>query len=114
MSEPTVAPHADSADAVFQSWERLRMVYNVILGLAFIPWLKPFVENGKFTTLVVEGAFAANLCYCAGPVIEGYAALLGIPRKMARYTLFACGTLLALLLELGTILSFLHLLPEGF
>lgn len=97
----------ESADDVFKRWEQLRIVYNVILGLGMIPFLKQFLDQPQFTMEVLAGAVGANACYCAGPVVEGYAAMLGLPRRPTRWVIFAGGVLIALALEIICIAEFL-------
>lgn len=91
----------ESADEVFRRWEQLRIVYNVVLGLAMIPFLKQFLDQPQFTMQVLAGAVGANVCFCAGPVVEGYAAMIGLPRKPTRWVIFAGGVLLSLALEIS-------------
>ena len=98
---PPPGPNLDSADEVFRRWEQLRIVYNLVLGLAMIPFLKQFLDQPQFTMQVLEGAVGANLCFCAGPVVEGYAAMIGLPRRPTRWVIFAGGLLLSLALEIA-------------
>lgn len=107
MSEAESPPAQESADDVFRSWERLRIAYNVILGLGMIPFLKQFLDQPQFTMEVLAGAVGANLCFCAGPVAEGYAAMIGLPRRLTRRVIFAGGVLIALALELGYVAGLL-------
>ena len=111
MPDETPNPPAESAAAAFRQWEWLRVAFNVVLGLVLLPWLGEFVSHREFTAFVIKAAIGANLCFCTGPVAEGYAALLKIPRNVSRYSLFIAGTLLAVLLEVFGILNFLH--PES-
>jgi hypothetical protein len=51
---------------------------------------------------------AANVAFCAGHVLEGYASLVGIPRKITRYGVFVLGTIFAvfvgnLMISLGQV-----------
>ena len=96
----------ESAAAAFRQWEWLRLAYNVVLFLALLPWFSPLIDDRKFTVFVIECAIAANICFCVGPVVEGYVSLIGIPRKVTRYTLFAGGVLLAVVIEVFSIVSF--------
>ena len=88
------------------------MVYNGVLTLALLPWFGPLIDDRKFTVFVIKCAIGANLCFCVGPVVEGYAAWVGIPRKAARYLLFAGGVLLAVAIEVDSIIFFFN--PESF
>jgi hypothetical protein len=112
MSESILPSPEESASEVFKRWEQLRIAFNVVLGLVLIPWLGPFISNEKFTLFVIECAVAANLAFCTGPVVEGYAALIGLSRKVSRYTLFALGMILSIALEIGVISVFLN--PNSF
>ena len=98
--------------AVFQRWEQLRIAFNTVLALVLIPWFGQFISNEKFTFFVFKCAVAANLAFCTGPVVEGYASLISIPRKVSRYTLFALGMILSITLEIGAITVFLN--PNSF
>ena len=111
MPEETPNIPPESVHSVFRHWEWLRLVYNFVLALVLLPWLGEFVSNRKFTVFVIESALVANLCFCTGSVIEGYAALIGVPRKVSRYTLFAFGTLFSVAVEILLIHDFLH--PES-
>lgn len=102
-----ITPELESADAQFRSWERLRIPYNAVLILGMLPFMKVFLDNPKFTEDVVLGAVAANICFCAGPVAEGYATLIGLPRKPSRWVIFITGILIALMLEAACIIEFL-------
>ena len=84
------------AMAVFVAWEKLRLVYNMILaaesmllmGLGTLFWLP----------ILLQGALLANVCFCAGPVAEGYLCLLGANRTAARWTVFILGILASVVL----------------
>ena len=105
-------PPVESAAAAFQQWEWLRLAYNVVLGLVLLPWFGPLIDDRTFTVFVIKCAIGANLCFCVGPVVEGYASWMGAPRKVARYALFVSGMLLALVLEVGAIITFFN--PDSF
>lgn len=107
MSELESIPIQETADDVFRRWEQLRIPYNLILGLGMIPFLKQFLDQPEFTLNVLAGAVAANVCFCAGPVAEGYAALIGLPRKLSRWVIFAGGVLISLVLEIASIAELL-------
>lgn len=98
----------ESADAVFKHWEILRIVYNAVLAVVLIPWLRFFVSDSEFAMHVIEGAIAANIAFCVGHVAEGYLSMVITPRKDARYVLFILGTLLSIFLELAHIMGYLN------
>jgi hypothetical protein len=85
----------ESARSVFLAWEKLRLVYNAVLVVFVLLIPRPFFDVLESLIFLAEGAFIANLCYCAGPVAEGYLALLGADRSRVRLVLFVLGTLLA-------------------
>ena len=90
---PDIRKDDVSAMDVFLAWEKLRIVYNgVLVSIVVISILSgrdfnPFV--------LIEGALFANLCYCSGPVAEGYCCLFGISRQFARAVIFIVGVLMA-------------------
>src|SRR5579864_3672300 len=62
---------------VFFAWEKLRLLYN---GLLIVVVLVRFEFNFRVILFFVEPAIYANLCFCAGPVAEGYLTWFGVPR----------------------------------
>lgn len=98
-------PTGDSARAVFLAWERLRLGYNATLGLVVLVLAGHDLGDRDFRTFVLRAAVAANLCFCLGPVAEGYLALLGANRRVARWFVFVPGTLLGCLLTLAALFS---------
>jgi hypothetical protein len=85
-----------TAMQVFGAWELLRLVYNLTLVLVVVFWVF-FSGHGLHPRVVFslpKEAVVANLCFCAGPVLEGYLFLIGVPRRRARWGLFIIGTLL--------------------
>lgn len=83
------------AMAVFIAWEKLRLLYNAFLAVLVIVELAPL---GVLVLLpiLLEAALVANICYCVGPVAEGYLCCIGVKRTNARYALFVLGTILSL------------------
>lgn len=115
--EATVAPaRPDDAQAdffaLFVLWERYRLIYNAILaletllGLAFVPWRSPIM----LLSVLVEGAIAANVCFCAGLVLNGYAWWLGFRGRIIGVVICGVGTLLAMGLAWAALLT-LSMLP---
>src|SRR5262249_45571426 len=81
VSEPVAASTESvrqtfpDAMEVFIAWERLRLLYNAILVVSVLLHLKSLL--GLFhASFLLEAALAANVCFCAGPVAEGYLCLL--------------------------------------
>ncbi len=89
----------ETADAVFKHWEWLRLVYNGVLAVGLIPLGNKLIANLNLTEFVIWYVIAANVAFCAGHVLEGYASLVGVPRKIARYGVFVLGTLIAVFVE---------------
>jgi len=84
---------APTASEVFFAWERLRLVYNAIL-VAVVLFRRLGGEDLQVQFLV-ENALFANLCFCVGPVAEGYLVCIGLRRKAMRWLLFLGGSVLA-------------------
>jgi ABC-type branched-subunit amino acid transport system permease subunit len=89
------------ARSVFLAWEKLRIVYVIIL--AFITILlagATGIFNLALVRLIVLGAVVANVAYFAGPTIETYVRWLGYNRNWPRWVMFIGGTLLSIILEI--------------
>jgi hypothetical protein len=92
-----VARHHTDAMAVFFAWEKLRIAYNLVLVVVVVLFA---LTTGKshyflFWLNVAWEALIANVCFCAGPVSEGYLHWLGYQRPVARWLLFVNGLLLS-------------------
>lgn len=83
------------ARGIFLAWEKLRVVYIVLL--AGVCWL-----IGKITTTITSPEFwievflgggVANVCYFAGPILESYVTWLGVRPRWLRSVTFIAGTL---------------------
>ncbi len=123
-STSTTAPFADStalkssdgsllhiARAVFLAWEKLRIVYVIILCLVTLMVTGATgLSNWRVLRLIVEGAVVANVAYFAGPTIETYVRWLGYERMWPRWLMFGSGTLLSIVLALGVLAT--ALLPN--
>jgi hypothetical protein len=109
---PTYPP-ADSAKEVFLAWEKLRLIYNCLLAVVSLSagyaWLgvRDIID---FLTFLFEGAIGANLCFCLGPVIEGYLSLMGVNRRKVRLLLFVLGTLIACMFAAAALASWLMII----
>lgn len=99
----TIATLLSNAKATFLAWERLRVLYVLVLGLLTV--LLAGAELGRLKTLMVvaEGAFVANVCFFAGPLVETAIHWLGYDGKWVRWLLFICGMLLSCLLVVATL-----------
>lgn len=119
-SNPYAAPSAparpstDRPGAVglelFLRWEKLRVLYNAILGvetLVLLGTIRPSVKGGTPALLewLAVLCFAANVCYCVGPVLDGYAHLIGLRGRSVTGVLFGLGTSFSILLALAAIVS---------
>lgn len=67
---------------VFVVWEKLRLVYNGLLVAVVVAIFREAVFFVPLVFLVVP-AILANVCFCAGPVAEGYLCLIQVPRWFA-------------------------------
>ena len=80
---------------VFIRWERLRILYNLMLILLV---LYPYdlatlrLRLPEFLVLLM-GAVLANLCFLAGPIAESYLYWIGIRSRAVTAGLFILGTL---------------------
>jgi len=87
---------------VVVAWEKLRIVYNVVLAVeaaAFLVGVFPVGRTGRgLVKQIVLGGLAANLFFCAGPVIDGYLSWLGLRSRWITSILFLLGTALAMLM----------------
>jgi hypothetical protein len=96
---------------LFLRWERLRLIYNAVLGVETVLVLmanppRGGVEAmGSLAFVVAAYAVVANVCFCAGPVLEGYARLLKIRGTAVTGLLFGLGTAFAMMLTLVACLS---------
>lgn len=110
---PAAASHAarslasrersDSARTVFLAWEWLRLGYNAVLALVVVVFAGSSLAEFDFWEFLALGAFVANICFCLGPVMEGYLSLVGIPRRAVRWLIFVPGVLFACVLAVGAL-----------
>jgi hypothetical protein len=97
-------------------WERLRVVYNVVLTAEVaLLVLGPFRQALRWPNLgsvLVYYALVANLCFCAGPVATAYLHWLGVRGPGVTRTLFALGMILSIGLA-AAVLLFYAAMPAG-
>ncbi|TWU39392.1 hypothetical protein [Novipirellula artificiosorum] len=93
----------DTARSTFIAWEKLRVVFILLLGLLTVLLAGRSLMRLRIFLLIVEGGIAANVCYFAGPIIETYVRWLGYDRKWVRSFLFIGGTLLTAILAIGAL-----------
>jgi hypothetical protein len=86
---------------VVVTWEKLRVVYNAI---GIIPTVLIAIFVRHFLVGLVECVVLANLCFCFGPLIDGYLTWFGFRHKAVTIVLFVLGTCIMLLLSLGAAL----------
>ncbi len=84
------------------TWEKLRFVYNAI-GLIPTVFIVLAARPAVFEIAIC--AFWANLCFCAGPVIDGYLTWFGFRSRVVTVILFVLGTSVMLLLAFGYLVS---------
>ena len=94
------------------AWEKQRLLYNAVLAVWVV--LISFIFGGPEVLLKVEwwfsvivGAFAANFCYCVGPVAEFYLTILGGPVKPMRLLVFFLGVVCAMMLAAVSLAQYL-------
>jgi len=83
-----------TAMQVFFAWEKLRIVYNVILATLVLVAIGP--EIGAIIEETVVAAILANLAFCAGPFVENYLCWIGGSRRVVRWFAFLLGMLFAI------------------
>ncbi len=81
------------------AWERLRLVYNLILGAEVLIGTavlrSPLLTNPGCLLALAIACLAANVCFSTGVVAEFYLARLGLPRTWIRRGLFGIGMLIS-------------------
>ena len=106
-SSPTLAP---SETGLLLRWERLRALYNVILAAVVLAMWAGGQGSGladpAFLRHLARGCLGANLCFCAGPVVNAYAHWIGLRHGAVTIALFVAGTGLAVLVAAGSTLVF--------
>ncbi len=87
------------ARAVFIKWEKLRIVYNilllVLLWFVVTPMTHRSVLNPFLLTYYLLGGLAANMCFFAGPLLESYLAWLKIQSPWITAAIFIGGVLVS-------------------
>lgn len=110
-------PVLEMARPIFIQWEKLRIIYNVVLvfvtlgisGSILVPQMQTagfesylkLLSHLSFTALC--GAVIANLCFFAGPLLETYVKWLWSQFRFPRTALLIAGTLFASFLAALTI-----------
>jgi len=135
MKNPYASPHAISSEEetvefsperqryaqlgeVVVAWERLRIWYNVILActtlLAAIAIRPRMLLDPSALGYIVAAAIAANACFSAGPIAEGYITWWFGSVRWLRKAVFIVGTLgsVALTVAVISLLEFFLLFPS--
>lgn len=99
------------ARQTFLAWERLRVLYAILLAMLTVLLAGPDLLRLRTLGLIVEGAIVANLCYFAGPALETYVRWLGYHGKWFRWLLFVGGTCLTAMLAILTLVN--ELIPQS-
>ena len=102
---PKSADVGDSSFQLWLGWERLRVPYNAFLFVVVCSFLAPGHKAPFSFTGLVEYAIAANVCFCAGPVAEMYARLIGFRGTWPRVVLFTLGSLFAVFLAVSVFIG---------
>ncbi|WPD23603.1 MAG: hypothetical protein SD837_03380 [Candidatus Electrothrix scaldis] len=93
---------------IFKKWEKLRLVYNLILLIVFVIVVagknKVLWDVGLITGWIFD-AIGANICFFAAPITESYAYWLGVRGRWITATLFVCGVLISIPLVILFVLA---------
>jgi hypothetical protein len=94
---------------VVVTWEKLRILYNGILGVeaifVFFAGWSMGNNPGDILESLLLGALIANLCFCAGPVIDGYLSWFGFRSRAITWVIFLIGLGIAVLLGLAFLMT---------
>jgi hypothetical protein len=83
---------------VFFAWEKMRLLYNALMGVLVICIVVKAGFGFSIGVWIAEGAVLANLCFCIGPIAEGYLCWLGLPHQTTRWVLFCWGCVISIFL----------------
>jgi hypothetical protein len=96
---------------IFLRWERLRVAYNVLLGLVTAGLLATLDDElllpgmPELLATLLVGCLLANLCFTTGPLVETYLRWLGLRSRGVTTALFAVGVLVSVPLVLLFVLA---------
>ncbi|MCO6044229.1 hypothetical protein NG895_09955 [Aeoliella sp. ICT_H6.2] len=96
---------------VFVAWERLRIWYNVVLAVVAVLVLVGIVLSSGLQLskndfdILIEAAIGANVCFLAGPLLEGYVTWWIKPASWLRKPVFVLGTVASVLLTIIVVLA---------
>ena len=103
LTESSVRLNEPSAMEIFFAWEKLRLLHNGVFFLAL------FLRNGTLLSPAftlyefILIAATVNACYSTGPIVESYLTWFGVPRALARWSVFGIGTFVVVLFAFGVI-----------
>ncbi len=103
--EPLAPLTEETARSVFLAWEKLRVAFNAVLVVVVLLSAGSALRDRAFWLFLVGAALQANLCFCLGPVVEGYLSLLGSNRLIARGIVFSLGVMAGSLVTFAAVLS---------
>ncbi len=95
---PDIRAKEPTSMEVFFAWEKLRLAFNALLLVIVVFMMLRAGFNPLAIVFFGEDAVLANLCYCVGPVAEGYLCWLGLPRIVVRWLVLLFGTLIGVVL----------------
>jgi hypothetical protein len=101
-------PATDSTHELLRTWEYRRLWFNAILivGTVLMGILPEFLFfQPRYWGFAIEGAIAANVCFCVGPIVTWYLSHLGFNSRRAGALLFLVGTMLSMMLTLIAIVT---------
>ena len=96
---PNIRSQEPSAMQVFLAWEKLRVVYCIVVFLWLFKVMSSLRGDGFDWKRLFGMMFVFNVCFCAGPVAEGYLCCFHVPRMIARWVVVSIaimGSVLAL------------------
>ena len=99
-------------------WERLRLVYNVLMLVVAIgtaAWvLAPpgTYTGGPFLKYFAYRAVQANILFCAGPAVDLAVSWLGLRSRVVTGVLFGCGTVVSIFLTHLSVTFYIMMLND--
>ncbi|MFH5803878.1 hypothetical protein [Alienimonas sp. DA493] len=98
------------AKAIFLGWERLRIVFNLVLAAVCSPvalWCGPETYAAPaFWGNCFAGVLLVNVAYLAGPIAECALDRFGLRHRAVRWTLFLGGLLPTAAYVLAAVIAF--------
>jgi hypothetical protein len=107
VSQASRSEFMEMARTTFLAWEKLRVVYVVVLGVLTLLLTGPRIIEIDILVALLFGGFVANVCYFAGPIVETYVRFLGYRGNVLRWLLFITGLVLTAILAVASLASML-------